>query len=77
MSELCSDTSTVFNQDFNNFRISVAGDQEKTAFLWSDGWNIPLVTTPITHIFKLPIGKTGSGMIDLSTSVGNEWLCSV
>lgn len=67
----------VFNQDLNNFRISIAGAQEKTAFLWNNGWNIPLGTTPSTHIFKLPIGRIGNGMIDLSTSVENEWLCSL
>ena len=65
----------VFNQDLNDFRISVAGAQEKTAFLWDHGWNIPLGTTPSTHIFKLPIGIIGTGLIDLSTSVENEWLC--
>lgn len=69
-------SSRIFNQDLDSFRISVAGAQEKTAFLWGNGWNIPFGTTPTTHIFKLPIGKIGSGLIDLSTSIENEWLCS-
>jgi serine/threonine-protein kinase HipA len=57
--------------DDDDFRISIAGAQEKTAFLWhNDQWHRPISTTPTTHIFKLPIGN-----IDLSDSVENEWLC--
>lgn len=59
-----------------DFRISLAGAQEKTALLRHEGgWQRPLGTTPTTHIVKLPIG-TGITGIDLSTSVENEWLCS-
>lgn len=59
----------------DSFRISVAGAQEKTAFLFYKGkWHIPLGTTPTTHIFKLPLGKTMG--LDLSSSIENEWLCS-
>jgi serine/threonine-protein kinase HipA len=59
------------------FRISLAGAQEKTALLfYNDTWNVPLGSTPSTHIFKLPLGLIGRGQIDLSTSVENEWLCS-
>src|SRR6056297_1594862 len=59
------------------FRISLAGAQEKTALLFHQGkWNIPHGSTPSTHIFKLPLGLIGRGQIDLSTSVENEWLCS-
>jgi len=58
------------------FRISIAGAQEKTALLWHEKrWQLPLGTTPSTHIFKLPIGVANQG-IDLSTSVENEWLCA-
>ena len=58
------------------FRISIAGAQEKTALLWHDGkWQRPKGTTPTTHIFKLPIGKIEHSGIDLSDSVENEWLC--
>lgn len=63
-------------RDDDAFRISLAGAQEKTAFLWNgDKWMVPHGTTPTTHIFKLPMGIRMDG-IDLSTSVENEWLCS-
>ncbi len=59
------------------FRISLAGAQEKSAFLWRDErWNKPLGTTPTSHIFKLPIGYIQQQHIDLSDSCENEWLCS-
>ncbi len=58
------------------FRISIAGAQEKTAFLyWNGEWNRPLGTTPTTHIFKLPIGYIQHQQMDLSDSCENEWLC--
>lgn len=59
----------------DDFRISVAGAQEKTALLW-DGkhWRKPLGTTPTTHIFKPQIGELPNG-IDLSHSVENEFYC--
>jgi len=58
------------------FRISIAGAQEKTALLWyNEQWQRPVGTTPTTHIFKLPIGKIDHAGIDLSDSVENEWLC--
>ena len=60
----------------DDFRISIAGAQEKTAFLFHRGrWMAPRGSTPTTHIFKLPIGKREAHGIDLSTSVENEWLC--
>lgn len=59
-----------------DFRISLAGAQEKTALLrLKDKWMRPKGATPTTHILKLPIG-TGGGGIDLTTSVENEWLCA-
>ncbi len=59
-----------------NFRISVAGAQEKTALLkLADQWHLPLGTTPTSHIFKLPIGHIEHSGMDLSDSVENEWLC--
>lgn len=59
-----------------DFRISLAGAQEKTAFLWHDEqWKRPINTTPTSHIFKLPIGKIEHADIDLSDSIENEWLC--
>jgi serine/threonine-protein kinase HipA len=63
--------------DRKDFRISLAGAQEKTAFLWHQGqWQKPLGSTPSTHIFKLPLGRIG-GLNSLGAgSVENEWLCS-
>lgn len=58
------------------FRLSIAGVQEKTALLRLDGeWHRPLGATPTTHIFKLPIGRIEHSNMDLSDSVENEWLC--
>jgi serine/threonine-protein kinase HipA len=57
------------------FRISLAGAQEKTAFLlWNDRWHVPHGTTATTHIMKPQIGMLPSG-INLSHSVENEYLC--
>ncbi|MDW2982850.1 type II toxin-antitoxin system HipA family toxin [Rhodanobacter sp. KK11] len=59
----------------DDFRISVAGVQEKTALLrLGDQWLKPHGTTPTTHLFKTPIGKLKNGM-DLSHSVENEFYC--
>lgn len=59
-----------------DFRISLAGAQEKTALLRHRGkWYRPGGVTPTTHIFKLPIGRIEHSGIDLSDSVENEWLC--
>lgn len=60
----------------DNFRISLAGAQEKAAFLrWEDRWCQPRGSTPTTHIFKLPLGRVGGRQADFSTSLDNEWLC--
>ncbi len=57
------------------FRISIAGAQEKTALLRLDGrWHRPRHATPTSHILKLPIGPGAHG-IDMTDSVENEWLC--
>lgn len=59
-----------------DLRISLAGAQEKTAFLWWGGrWLAPRRATPTSHIFKLPLGLMGGRQADFSTSVDNEWLC--
>lgn len=61
-----------------DFRISVAGAQEKTALLHHEGrWKRPVGTTPTTHILKPQIGAvpTPDGVIDLSSSVENEHYC--
>ena len=58
-----------------DFRISIAGAQEKTALLRKDGgWFKPIGTTATTHILKPQIGQLPNG-IDLSNSVENEYLC--
>jgi serine/threonine-protein kinase HipA len=58
------------------FRISIAGAQEKTALLRHEGhWHLPLRATPTTHIFKLPLGLVGHVQADMHDSVENEWLC--
>jgi serine/threonine-protein kinase HipA len=60
----------------DDFRISLAGAQEKDAFLrWEGQWMKPRGATPTTHIFKLPLGLVGGRQADFSTSVDNEWLC--
>ena len=57
------------------FRISIAGMQEKTAFLyWRGEWHLPHGTTATTHIMKPQIGVLPSG-VDLTQSVENEHLC--
>jgi serine/threonine-protein kinase HipA len=64
--------------DDDDFRISIAGAQEKTALLLRDGqWAIPRGNTPTTHIFKLPLGLIGGMKLDMRDSVENEWLCSL
>lgn len=58
-----------------DFRISVAGTQEKTALLLHEGkWWKPHGTTPTTHIFKTSLGTLPNGL-DLSHSVENEFYC--
>lgn len=62
--------------EHNDFRISLAGAQEKTALLWFQGrWQQPLGSSATSHIFKLPIGRLEHHNIDLSDSCENEWLC--
>ncbi|MCJ8158731.1 type II toxin-antitoxin system HipA family toxin [Sphingomonas sp. LaA6.9] len=62
----------------HEFRISVAGVQEKTALLFHEGqWLRPVGTTPTTHILKPQLGEipTAFGMIDMANSVENEHYC--
>jgi serine/threonine-protein kinase HipA len=68
----------IHGDDDDLFRISLAGAQEKTAFLKvGNRWCRPHGATPTTHIFKLPLGMVGgSRRVDLSDSVENEWLCA-
>ena len=59
----------------DDFRISIAGAQEKTALLRHEGaWIRPSGLTPTTHILKTQLGVLPAG-IDLSDSVENEFIC--
>lgn len=61
--------------DRDDFRISIAGMQEKTAFLRiNDQWQLPLGPTPTSHIFK-PAMKEGLTGADFSDTPWNEWFC--
>jgi serine/threonine-protein kinase HipA len=63
-------------EEQDEFRISLAGAQEKTALLRMGGkWFRPTGATPTTHILKLPLGVVGNFQGDFSDSVENEWLC--
>lgn len=58
-----------------DFRISIAGAQEKTAFLKiNKKWHLPQGSTPSSHIFKVQMGLVRES-IDMTRSVENEWLC--
>jgi serine/threonine-protein kinase HipA len=60
----------------DEFRISIAGTQEKSAFLRMGGkWFRPEGPTRTTHIMKLPMGIIAGGL-DFKLSVENEWLCA-
>lgn len=59
----------------DDFRISIAGAQEKTAFLKvKNAWHVPKGSTPSSHIFKVQMGMIQDG-IDMTKSIENEWLC--
>ncbi len=59
----------------DDFRISIAGMQEKTAFLRIKGqWQLPLGPTPTSHIFK-PAMKESAAGADFSDTPWNEWTC--
>ena len=59
----------------DEFRISLAGAQDKTAFLrLGDRWCKPQGATPTTHIFKIPIGAR-AGRLNLRDSCENELIC--
>ena len=59
----------------DDFRISIAGMQEKTALLQiKDQWHLPLGATPTSHIFK-PAMKEAPRGADFSDMPWNEWFC--
>ncbi|OAT28621.1 type II toxin-antitoxin system HipA family toxin [Proteus myxofaciens] len=75
-----SNTPLGMLDEYTDFRISIAGAQEKTALLfYKNHWCLPHNSTPTTHIMKLPIGviESHSYTIDLSNSVENEYLCTL
>lgn len=60
-----------------DFRISIAGAQEKTALLRvGSKWYVPEGATPTTHILKPNIGLVPGTELDFTQSVQNEWLCN-
>jgi serine/threonine-protein kinase HipA len=76
MLENCRTYPLGMDRENADFRISIAGAQEKTALLWyQEQWCLPIGTTPTSHILKLPMGIIASNDIDLSDSCENEWLC--
>ncbi len=61
--------------EHEEFRISLAGAQDKTALLRKKKkWYLPKASTATTHILKPNIGHLNAGM-DWGDSVENEWLC--
>ncbi len=71
-----SGTRVLGRKDDEEFRISIAGAQEKTALLFHEGrWCIPRGATPTTHMLKLPLGLIGNLRADMKDSIENEWLC--
>ena len=62
--------------DDDDFRISIAGAQEKTALLKIDKqWTKPIGATPTSHIMKLPMGELPQVGSDLTDSCENEFVC--
>ena len=62
--------------DDDDFRISIAGAQEKTALLKiGNQWTKPIGATPTSHILKLPMGELPQVGIDLTDSCENEYIC--
>ena len=77
LASVTSDTPLGQGDDDDDFRISIAGAQEKTALLKMGGkWYRPHGATPTTHILKLPLGLVGNRRADMTDSVENEWLCA-
>ncbi|PTY02804.1 toxin HipA [Opitutaceae bacterium EW11] len=70
-----SGTRVLGQKEDEEFRLSIAGAQEKTALLFHRGrWCAPRGATPTTHILKLPLGLIGNLRADMKDSIENEWL---
>jgi serine/threonine-protein kinase HipA len=66
-------SSTPLGMEEDDFRLSIAGAQEKTALLKvGKSWCEPHGQTPTTHIIKTPIGALGMDL-KFDDSVDNEW----
>lgn len=66
-------SSSPLGMEEDDFRLSIAGAQEKTALLRiGKNWYEPHGQTPTTHIFKTPIGALGMEL-NFDDSVDNEW----
>lgn len=62
-------------EDEDDFRISIAGAQEKWTLLRHENqWKEPTGATPTTHILKPKIGVRNDN-VDLTLSVENEYFC--
>lgn len=78
--EILETLNSLYNQPLGmgreeDFRISLAGNQEKTALLKiNNKWLRPIGSSPTTHIFKPAMGVFANG-IDMRDSVENEYLC--
>jgi serine/threonine-protein kinase HipA len=71
------DAAPLGGREDDDFRISLAGAQEKTALTWHrKRFCKPHGSTPTTHILKLPLGLVGAMRADMRASVENEWLCA-
>ena len=69
-------TALGMESDDDDFRISIAGAQEKTALLKiGQQWAKPIGSTPTSHIIKLPMGELPQVGIDLTDSCENEFVC--
>ena len=66
-------SATPLGMEEGDFRLSIAGAQEKTALLKiGKNWYEPHGSTPTTHIIKTPIGALGE-TLSFDDSVDNEW----
>ena len=71
------ETSPLGLDESGEFRISLAGAQEKTALLhWDGKWQVPHGATATTHILKPETGRRANGIDLSSASKTNICACS-